>query len=812
MLFEFRGRKSAKASYWQTGIPGHSFSWEEGAQAISLLFLGYLRWFLQGNTEQFWFIGTAKGSPAATLGDAFYQSKHSFHDLFVDHSDPNSPQKCFTLIVGGMNLGGKSKNPNQPRSVTISSDLLPADCVDVHWDAIGPDALTRVEDVQELEQKILKYFGVVDETIPQSDSPSPAVKTSYGAKSWGQVAPPQNDIPIAPSTPPPPTKPPPLPQTPIPAPSFTSLPPTAHTLSLPESVVNSLDKLAGAFVQIASKRSKPERKDSPPRHPPRQEEEVFSEPDSQTEEFSFEAKPLTGPEQTPTQALDDELADELPPAKIDPLLLQIQNPYELEWSDSDALIDVGSQDGDADVWKIRDACEGLLIFGAVGSGKTSGSGSAFARVYLQSGFGGLVLTAKSDEAKRWLRMCEETGRANDYVHVTPQSGHMLNFLQYEIQRPGVRIGIADDLIVIFRRIIDVARYTQGNTRGDEFWTNTTNQLMRKIIELFLLAGEPLTLNRMMSFMTSAPQSEKTDWRNLKGFCSILSQAKENATKGTDTDRRIYRDCFKYWTVEYPKVPDITRGGFITGFSAMADTLSGRGIYEMICTGTNLTPEMILSGKIVILDIPLKGNIQGGLMVQAIWKLLFQQAVERRADKGLPTARPAFLWEDEGHEFFSEHDVRFQPTARDIRAPHVIISQNLHNFLHLGHNKDAVMAVFAAMNTYIFHTNGDLDTNKWASERIGRIKKLKLTTDGLLKPLKSADISWFEREPDEVKNVGKITLKEETKSALEPEDFMRLKRGGDGTCEAVILWLSHQFAGNHNRNFCVLTFEQEQRLK
>src|ERR1035438_10439672 len=69
-------------------------------------------------------------------------------------------------------------------------------------------------------------------------------------------------------------------------------------------------------------------------------------------------------------------------------------------------------------------------------------------------------------------------------------------------------------------------------------------------------------------------------------------------------------------------------------------------------------------------------------------------------------RPVFLWEDEGHMFFSQYDVNFQPTARDCRASHVIISQNIHNFLHLGHDPHAVQAVFAAMNTYIFHTNGD----------------------------------------------------------------------------------------------------------
>ena len=30
------------------------------------------------------------------------------------------------------------------------------------------------------------------------------------------------------------------------------------------------------------------------------------------------------------------------------------------------------------------------------------------------------------------------------------------------------------------------------------------------------------------------------------------------------------------------------------------------------------------------------------------------------------------------------------------------------------------------------------------------------------------------------------------------------------CDAVILWLSHQFAVNKNRNFCVKSFAQERK--
>jgi hypothetical protein len=317
---------------------------------------------------------------------------------------------------------------------------------------------------------------------------------------------------------------------------------------------------------------------------------------------------------------------------------------------------------------------------------------------------------------------------------------------------------------------------------------------------------------MVRFINQAPKDLKQEWRYSDMFADVIQRAEEFAKTGSDVDQRVFRECFEYWTDAYPAVADVTRSGFITAFAAMADVLSGRGIHEMIGTDTNLTPEMILSGKVVVLDIPLKGNIQGGMMVQSMWKLLFQQAAERRTDKGLPIARPAFLWEDEGHMFFSQHDVDFQPTARDIRAPHVILSQNLHNFFQQGHNEHAVEAVFAAMNTLLFHTNGDMTTNRWASEKIGEIRHLKLTTDGLLKPLRDKDISFWERRPEEVENVGKMKITEEQKRGLPPEDFAKLKRGGgkDAACEAVLLWLSHQFAVNNNRNFCVLTFTQEDR--
>ncbi len=789
-----RWSEASQVAYWQQGDPPENspMAWTPVPQALALIFLDYLSAAGTETVGPTFFCDANGGGLATALGNAISDKEGKLHELFVERLPRGLPITRVKQVFAGKNVHGKEEGE---RRIFVRSDHLPPDCVEVHWGFGGPGQITDLEVLRGMARRIRESLEIPVEPAPQVGE--------------GELASKPRPVPVTESAPP---KPAPAQQPELPR---AEPAPPAEPVPAPPAAAFNLGKwLADEFGQ-ALKSLREQAAVRPPIEHPQPHEPLAAEERSQKidaggDEFAFELKSAPEPEEEEREEEEEDDLNPEPPPPVDPRLFEIHNPDQLEWDDSDGLINFSGDDSEADLWRIRDASEGLLIFGSVGSGKTSGSGSAFARAFLQAGFGGLVMTAKPDEARRWLRMCRETGRADDYVHVTPGSDHKLSFLQYESQRPGNRIAVTDDLIALFRCLIGVMSRSKRSEVGDDFWSNTTNQLMRKLMDIFLLAGEPLTLDRMVRFINVAPTDAKTDWRGIKMFASVITRAEEAALDGTDEDKRICKDTYDYWTQVYPKITEVTRSGFITAFSAMADTLSGRGIYEMIGTETNLTPEMILSGKIVILDIPLKGNIQGGLMVQAMWKLLFQQAVERRADKGLKTARPAFLWEDEGHEFFSQNDVRFQPSARDCRAPHVIISQNLHNFFHLGHHEHAVKAVFAAMNTYIFHTNGDLDTNRWASERIGEIKKLKLTTDGLLKPLRDKDISFSERRPEEVGNVGTMKISEEKKSAIRPEDFMKLKRGGEGTCEAVILWLAHRFAANQNRNFCVLTFEQEPR--
>ena len=86
--------------------------------------------------------------------------------------------------------------------------------------------------------------------------------------------------------------------------------------------------------------------------------------------------------------------------------------------------------GGSHPWRIRDALEGTQIFGATGSGKTSGSGASLATAMLAAGFGGLVLTAKPSDFADWAHpergLMARAGRKDRPVVLGPQTASRRN--------------------------------------------------------------------------------------------------------------------------------------------------------------------------------------------------------------------------------------------------------------------------------------------------------------------------------------------------------------------------------------------------
>jgi len=372
-----------------------------------------------------------------------------------------------------------------------------------------------------------------------------------------------------------------------------------------------------------------------------------------------------------------------------------------------------------DVWRVRDACEGTQVFGATGSGKTSGSGQSIAKAFLASGFGGIVLTAKPDERAQWEKYAREAGRGDSLIIVSPTEPWRFNFLDYELRRPGLGAGDTENLVRLFFTVLEIGEGKSGQT-SDPFWDRAAKQMLRNAIDLLTAAKGRLVLAEIYDLITSAPTSVDETmseaWQR-NSLCFECIAEGDARVKGTEKEHD-FRLASKYWLREFPTLAEKTRSVIVTTFTSMADCFLRGKLREMFCTSTNFVPEHTHLGHIVILDLPVKEYGEVGRFAQVLFKHVWQGATERRVVE--TGTRPVFLWADESQYFITSTDKDFQMTARSARACTVYLTQNLPNYLaSLGGDRAAADSLLGNFQTKIFHANGDATTNQWAAESIAR---------------------------------------------------------------------------------------------
>lgn len=376
-----------------------------------------------------------------------------------------------------------------------------------------------------------------------------------------------------------------------------------------------------------------------------------------------------------------------------------------------------------DRFTLRDACQGVHVFGGIGSGKTSGSGKALASAYLRAGMGGLVLAAKPDEVELWLRYARENGRANSVVLFGDRGGGF-NFLAYEMARQGPE-GIGS-VVECLMRILEASRLSKGDGRGGEpFWEDATRQLLRNSIPILYAATGSIRIPDIIRFVSSAPHSleqlRDPEWQNHSFMFQALAAARR--VPALPHQQEDFDKTASYWRDEYAQLDQKTRGNIAISLSTALDRFNRGRLHRSFCTETTLVPELTFHGAIIIMDMSALTWNEDGIIGQQLFKYMWQRAVlARNALEKQHRDRPVFLWADESQYFVNGFDTDYQSTCRSARACTVYLTQSLPTYYarmggqHAQHQADMLLANFV---TKIFHNNADYQTNRWASDTIGR---------------------------------------------------------------------------------------------
>jgi hypothetical protein len=510
-----------------------------------------------------------------------------------------------------------------------------------------------------------------------------------------------------------------------------------------------------------------------------------------------------------------------------------------DWPNDNAALLELSADGDKmraeNFWSLGDAFQGVQVFGGTGSGKSSGSGQALARAFLKANLGGLVLTAKTDEAAQWREYARDAEREADLIIVDARAKWRFDFLSYELKRAGAGAGQTENLVNVFCSVLEASERRHGQAGGgDSYWQRTLKQLLRNSIDLAVIAIGDVSLPSLYRIITSAPRSPdeaaNAKWQVDSACFGLIevaekkfAQAKEaHDAAGTkpsiedrirESDFRLTRD---YWMLEFPSLAIETRSVIVSTFTSMADCFLRGVLGRLFCTDVNFTPEHTFLGKIIVFDLPVKEHNELGQFAQVLFKFIWQRAVERRIPPGIKrkeaeqTIRPVFLWADESQFFANSYDALFQSTARSSRACTVYLTQNFPSYLSVfgGANSRAEVEAFVGnLQTKIFHANGDPTTNNWAADSIGRSRQTHYS-GGMSEQLgKSAAAGGVSQSAGGSQSVDYL---------VQPQEFTMLRTGGEENkmqVDGIIFqggrrWIVADKAGTKVQNHLRQVFPQE----
>ncbi len=326
---------------------------------------------------------------------------------------------------------------------------------------------------------------------------------------------------------------------------------------------------------------------------------------------------------------------------------------------------------------LRDLTQGCMVFGASGSGKTSGSMKAIIQALLRAGCGGMFLVGKTEDADILQSYAKQVGRAESVIRFSADGSERFNFLEHEHKRGSTGAGETFNMVAMLMRLVEVLEKSSGDGNA-AFWRNSCKVLLTHAINAVLTAYGSVQLDALQKMVISAPTNATptTDpaWRE-RSFCWQTLKAMEITPQG-NVPLADQQAALRYWMEEHARLDEKTRANIHASLTALLHPfLTGR-LRELFTTTTTIVPEMTHYGAILIIDMPVLGWGESGLIATQIWKYAFQQAASRRVID--ERSRPIFLIGDEYQTFCHADDAGFQSTCRSAKVCTLYATQSLPN--------------------------------------------------------------------------------------------------------------------------------------
>jgi len=422
---------------------------------------------------------------------------------------------------------------------------------------------------------------------------------------------------------------------------------------------------------------------------------------------------------------------------------------------------------------VHEAYEGVLGIGGTGSGKSS-SMAHLMLAMMKRGFGMLILTAKADDYDAICKMAARAGRLPDVRRFSPDEKWRLDFLNYEINGEGGSVAAAAQLM---HDMVDFSMRTNSMQSDEPFWPMAAARKIHMSMTIVHHATGRCGIGDLYRFTTSMPNTaeQRDNPAFHETFCAqtLVAAAKKGVTPEINL-------ASEYVLSEWPRLSDKT-GGCIDAYvmNLLEKFMHGHVRTLVASDETNLTPDDVLNGKIVVVDMPVLKFREPGQFVQMAWKLMVQRAALRRIVG--PDSLPAVIWADEAQlHALPKVDSMTQAVARSHKLIQVAITQNLPLVSSvLGSWEDAISWLSNLQTKFIF-ANGDNQTNDYFSAMLGQHREIMIGG--------GTDAGEYDVVGDAFGGSSGVrasaNFNEQWLPVVRPELFQRMRRGGKA-CNFIV---------------------------
>jgi hypothetical protein len=333
----------------------------------------------------------------------------------------------------------------------------------------------------------------------------------------------------------------------------------------------------------------------------------------------------------------------------------------------------------------RDLLKSIAIFGATGSGKSSGSNLFICRALIGlKSSGGLILVSKPEDKQFWIDRFTEAGRLSDLIMFGPEEPARCNFLDFELQSGG-------DARSLTQFVVVTGEALSGGTGHDNepFWRSSQQRMIYNAIEPCRLAWGRITIPMIQQFISTAiynpsqlskepPEGGgESPWQKFEKGIHFKTMDRASKKEKSAIEQHDYAMATDYWPNEFMHMDNKPRSSIIAGVMNILHTYNTGIVREMVSTTTTVSPRDMANRKWILIDFPLDVYGDSGKIIMHGWKLLTQQFILRRhAQPGDPVI---VIHADEAQDMCSSFDAAFLAKCRSHLGCMIYLTQSFHSY-------------------------------------------------------------------------------------------------------------------------------------